>query len=696
MREAWARWRTQCFGTYYPVTLALITIAGLLCSGVLALHLRAGEQQAWEQDIRLDVVQYQLATEQALRTVIDDLRDMARFLETLDYPDQAKFAHFASESLSEVFSASWMARVGTEERAAYELRQRMDNPGFHLYDSPAGCRPAAPDYGYVVTYQVTRPGFPNLIGLDIRCSAERLRTMAVAERSGQVLATPLLSLYNSTHPGMVLYAPVWRKNAEHVPGRSAGLRGFIGAALNVDEVIAAQLRRVPEAGRYRIQQLDVSDGKATMLYSSKTAIGHQRVPWQHSVPMQFAGRSLMLQVVPGEVLWTSRNSLMPLAVFLAGAVATGLLLLLLHSQVVSRRHAEILAIVRSDDLVDRENRLAALFTHASLGIMRCNMRNQVLEANEAAAQMLGCRPNALRGRDFLALFTPWSEAMLRQHWQEPVWRELQLNSLSGEVIPVMVRGISLRLPSGEPYSWFLLDDLREVRHAERLKMQFISTVSHELRTPLTAIKGAIELLRVPEIDAEERDALLTMAGNNAGQLHRLIDNLLDMEQLAQGALSLHPRQQPLQALLNRALALAEPLAALKSLKLCLTVPDKPLEAVVDAERLLQVMSNLLSNAIKFSPEGADILVTASRDRDGTAIISVRDYGEGIPAAFRTRLFQAFAQADGGDDRRRGGTGLGLAISRSLIERMGGRIGLDVVVTQGASFSIHLPAVAEKA
>lgn len=694
MRELWSRWRDQFFGTLYPYTLAVLAIAGVLASALLALHLRAREQQAWEQDLSLDVVQYRLATQQALATVDDDLRDIARFVETLDFPDQHKFDHFASESLTEVFSISWMARIDSRDRSGFERLQRSQNPGFHLYDIRPDCKPADDRYGYAVVYQTTRPGLPDLVGLDVRCSAERMRIMRKAERMNQVLATPLLHLYNSKRPGLVVFAPVWNKNAERIPDPGAGLRGFIGAALDVDEVISAHLRHVPGADRYAIELLDVSDGGRTLLYSSVKAVPIVVEPWRYSVPMSFAGRSLRLQLMPSMASWTARSGNLPLATSVAGMLATLLLLMLLHSQVINRRRAEILAIVRSDDLVDRENRLAALFNHASLGIVRCNVRNLVLEANEAAAQMLCCRADALRGREFFALFTPWSEAMLRQHWQQPVWRELQLNSLSGEVIPVMVRGISLRLPSGEPYSWFLLDDLREVRHAERLKMQFISTVSHELRTPLTAIKGAIELLRTQTGDAADHDMLLAMAGNNANQLHRLIDNLLDMEQLAQGALSLRPARKVLQPLLARALAMAEPLAAMKSLQLRLSLGDEPLEAMVDPDRLLQVLGNLLSNAIKFSPERADIQLSARQDA-GWIIIAVRDHGEGVPQSFRDRLFQPFAQADAGDDRRRGGTGLGLAISRSLIERMGGQVTLDASVTDGACFLIHLPAVSDR-
>ena len=110
---------------------------------------------------------------------------------------------------------------------------------------------------------------------------------------------------------------------------------------------------------------------------------------------------------------------------------------------------------------------------------------------------------------------------------------------------------------------------------------------------------------------------------------------------------------------------------------------------VDRQRFDQVMANLLSNAAKFSAPGADVEVSAALAVTRVRI-SVRDFGMGIPEAFRARIFGKFSQADATDTRQKGGTGLGLAITKELIERMAGAIGFESVEGQGTVFWVELP------
>ncbi len=376
-------------------------------------------------------------------------------------------------------------------------------------------------------------------------------------------------------------------------------------------------------------------------------------------------------------------------ILLSGCLVTGLLLFLIHTLIISRRRADMLSIVRNDDLVDREHRLAALFHQAPIGIMRCDKVGRILQVNTATVIMTGCEAALLVGQEMATLFDPHSEARLRAHASNtPFVAELQLNSTRAELIPVMVQVLPLRAPNRQPYSWVLMEDLRNVRHADRMKMQFVSTISHELRTPLTVIRSSIELLALEAL-SEDGQILVQAAENNAQRLQHLIDNLLDFERLNTGALSLTPRLTDVRQTLQQVAHLMEPLVAQKQLGVDLALPNTPLIAWVDEERLLQVVMNLVSNAIKFSPPSGTVRLVARRSHDGVEI-SVADQGPGIPEAFRPRLFQPFAQADGDDNRRWGGSGLGLCISHTLVQRMGGILSLVSPPHTGAQFLVSLP------
>jgi PAS domain S-box-containing protein len=236
------------------------------------------------------------------------------------------------------------------------------------------------------------------------------------------------------------------------------------------------------------------------------------------------------------------------------------------------------------------------------------------------------------------------------------------------------------------------DDITERKRVELLKDQFVSTVSHELRTPLTAINGALGLLAGGVAGAlpERAAPLLDIAQKNGERLTTLIDDLLDMERLAEGGMPIDSRIQPIMGLVDVAVADNEPYAATFGVQL--RVADRCDDVAVDVDglRFLQVMANLLSNACKFSPVGSAVDVTVNRDAQCVRI-GVTDRGPGIPESFRDVIFDKFSQADSSDTRARGGTGLGLAISKELVERMGGTIGYQSSAGRGTTFFIDLPA-----
>lgn len=235
-----------------------------------------------------------------------------------------------------------------------------------------------------------------------------------------------------------------------------------------------------------------------------------------------------------------------------------------------------------------------------------------------------------------------------------------------------------------------LSRVAEREEMARLKNEFVSTVSHELRTPLTSIAGALELIDAGITGAlpEKTHEMVRIAYQNSQRLIRLINDILDVEKIESGRMTFDIMRAPLRPLIERAIGETAAFAAGYNVTLRF-LPGDDLMAWIDADRFLQVITNLLSNAAKFSPSGGTVDVSLGRHKERVRV-SVADKGPGIPEAFRSRLFEKFAQADGSDRRAKGGTGLGLAIVKGIVDHLGGAITVDTAAGAGTTFHVDLP------
>ena len=228
---------------------------------------------------------------------------------------------------------------------------------------------------------------------------------------------------------------------------------------------------------------------------------------------------------------------------------------------------------------------------------------------------------------------------------------------------------------------------------QRLKDEFVSLVSHELRTPLTSIRGALGLLAGGLMTAapEKGERMLQIAVNNTDRLVRLINDILDLERIDSGKVTLvKARCQP-GVLLFESAELIRPLAE----KACIHIEigaASDASVWADPDRILQTLTNLLSNAIKFSPGGTTIRLSAESNGDAV-VFRVSDQGRGIPSQKLETIFERFQQVDASDARQKGGSGLGLTICRSIVAEHGGQLGVESVVGEGSVFSFTLPVAA---
>ncbi len=270
------------------------------------------------------------------------------------------------------------------------------------------------------------------------------------------------------------------------------------------------------------------------------------------------------------------------------------------------------------------------------------------------------------------------------------FKDKTLHHISGTYIPNTSA-------DGEVKGFFFLgNDVSEQNEVARMKNEFISIVSHELRTPLTSIYGSLKLLKMTTESSFSKDDLdmLNIAVSSSKRLIRLVNDILDLERIESGKVTLIKQRCYAGQMLSQA-ADAMMMQANKQGIAIATQADS-IEFWADPDHIHQTLTNLLSNAIRFSPQGATIWLTAqvnareARANNREVLFSVKDQGRGIPANKLEAIFERFQQVDASDAREKEGTGLGLPICHNIVRKHGGRIWVESALGQGSIFYFTLP------
>ncbi len=234
----------------------------------------------------------------------------------------------------------------------------------------------------------------------------------------------------------------------------------------------------------------------------------------------------------------------------------------------------------------------------------------------------------------------------------------------------------------------VVEGLRALDHK---KDAFVSMVSHELRTPLASIIGHLEVVRSGDLGPipASVDPSLAAIDRNSTRLASLIEDLLLLSKIEEGARPLTVRPVDVAALARNAVASLQLYGQRRSITVSLHVDS---DTWVDGEphELDRVANNLITNAIKFSPPGSVVEVTVGRDGD-QAFFRVRDRGMGISEADQEQLFTRYFRSTNPEAHLVPGTGLGLNLAKVMVERHGGTIGVDSALGRGSTFEVRLPA-----
>jgi two-component system, OmpR family, phosphate regulon sensor histidine kinase PhoR len=412
-------------------------------------------------------------------------------------------------------------------------------------------------------------------------------------------------------------------------------------------------------------------------------------PWpdrlRHSALILLAGGlALTVLVVFGEL------SLVRAAAVFVCIAAAALVPWRLHDVVASREDVRTINPVEAPAV-------SALVAGMPDPAVLLDRAGRVLHLNAAAAQLApALRKNelaqfALRSPEIITALreaiatTETRRATYLDHVPVDRWMELIITPVP---VPTLFGGT-------DKCMLMTFHDQTPLRRVEEMRADFVANASHELRTPLAALSGFIDTLQGPaKDDTKARERFLGIMHAQATRMARLIDDLLSLSRVE---LSAHVRPDTLVDIVPIIRQVAdglEPLAHERQVAIEIDLPDTPVAIAGDREELLRLFENLIENALKYGASGGKVMVSLisaiSGEGQPEVRVLVRDFGPGIAPEHLPRLTERFYRVDVGDSRAQGGTGLGLSLVKHIVNRHRGRLLIESVPKNGATFTACFP------
>ena len=366
-----------------------------------------------------------------------------------------------------------------------------------------------------------------------------------------------------------------------------------------------------------------------------------------------------------------------------------------------------------ETLRQSETRLSGILRRSPAGIFQTDAAGCMTLVNPRWCELLGYLEAELLGRNIIdithpSFVAPTAAAFGRLAAGGPDFQiEKDFCRKDGSILSAQSNAAAIRSPDGEFLGLItvVLDiserlraeaELRrlaaELLEADRRKDVFLATLAHELRNPLAPIRNGLQLMKLAKHNEETLEKVRAMMDRQLSQLVRLVDDLLDVSRITQGKVELRKERTDLKAVIDAAEETSRQALEQAGHDLVVVVPDEPIFVDGDATRLAQVVSNLLNNSAKYTHRGGHIRLSVGSE-GGTAVVSVKDNGIGIPPAMLDKVFVMFTQVDRTLEKTTGGLGIGLSLAKGLLEMHGGTIeAKSDGEGMGSEFVVRLPVM----
>jgi PAS domain S-box-containing protein len=620
-------------------------------------------------------------------------------------------------------AVGWAEHVERSDLPGFEAATRAEGQaGFRVFDRPAAAA-AASGSAEVVAVRYVEPLARNAAALGVNSMSVPAAAAAIqrARASGKASASEGFRLTQETADqiGVVVYQPLFRGAADSPEQRVAAFQGASFVTLRMGDAMTALMSKAPEGLRWCL--VDMNPGATVQRLAGVAGCeGMPNLDYHDQRALSFAGRDWALRLTAAaDGLDEARhaNAWLFSVLGLAAAALLGALLLIVSGRArrielaVDERTAalrhEVAERQRTEEaLRASEQQLQAILDSAQVGIVKTDVQGRILKPNPAYCRLLGYTEQALMRLQVASITHPDDRAedatllaaMVRGEC-DVYRREKRYLHLSGEVVHVRLTVALLRDAAGQPESTVgVVEDIGEhLRLAEaerardaaessnRAKSEFVSRMSHELRTPLNAMLG---LDRKPAL-VEHQRVWASQIQQAGWHLLHMINDTLDLSRIESGMLELRPVALEVAPLVQAALAMVEPTAEKRMLRIEQDIDPRAGPVMGDETRIKQILTNLLSNAVKYNVDGGLIVVKARPGEAQTIELVVGDTGLGMTRGQMDGLFQPYNRL-GRERSGVEGTGIGLVISRKLAELMGGSLRAQSVAGEGSTFILTLP------